>query len=271
MLALRCGTKATPIGSDGRIEIVIPTRRQWLQAATILPACLALRAARRDFWNSKDPASWSDDEKQLLLGQSPWAQEGLVRMEEAKDRRKSSGNNTRPGGDMPDIRPGTPPGGVPSVPIGEKPPPRPNPDPGQPVQFRVLARWETAKPVRLAGRPELPELAGQFYVIRLRGLPLMPPPKTRPEEGSPNPNEFILQAMEQGTRLVRKDKPDIPCAHLFTGSGDTAREVLLFFSRAADPIQLADRLVTLESWFAPFHLSVKFLLRDMIFQGELAL
>jgi len=244
-----------------------------LQAAAMLPACLALGAARREFWDSKDPASWRNDEKQLLLAQSPWAQEGLVRMEEGKDRRTTPGygNNGRLGGDMPDIRPGVPPGGVRSVPIGEAPTKPPNPDPGHPVQFRVLARWETAKPVRLAGGPELPELSGQFYVIRLRGLPLMPPPKTRPEEGAPNPNEVMLQAIQQGSRLERKNKPGIPCAHLFTGSGDAATGVLLFFPRGADPIQVADKLVTLDSRFAPFHLSVKFPLKDMMYKGELAL
>jgi len=253
---------------------VIRTRRQWLQTVTMLPACLALRAARNEFWNSKDPASWSSDEKQFLLGQSPWAQEGLVRMEEEKNRRTTPGyaNNGRPGVDMPDTRPGVPPGGVRSVPIGEAPPPPPpNPDPGHPVQFRVLVRWESAKPVRLAGGPELPELTGQFYVIRLRGLPLMPPPKTKPEEGAPNPNEGMLQAIEQGSRLERKDKPGIPCAHLFTGSGVTATEVLLFFPRRADPIQVADKLVILESRFTPFHLSVKFPLKNMMYKGELAL
>ena len=155
--------------------------------------------------------------------------------------------------------------------MGEAPPPPPNPDPGHPVQFRVLARWESAKPVRLAGAPELPELTGQYYVIRLRGLPLMPPPKVRPEQVATNPNESMLQAIQQGSRLLRKDKPGIPCAHLFMGSGDAATEVLLFFPRGADPIQVVDKLVTLESRFAPFHLSVRFSLKDMMYKGELAL
>jgi hypothetical protein len=249
---------------------VIRTRRQWLQTAAMLPACLALRAARKEFWDSKDPASWSSDEKQLLLGQSPWAQEGVVRMEERKQSAPDYGHSGKPGEDMPDIRPGTPPGGVRSVPIGEKPPKRPNSDPGRPVQFRVLARWESAKPVRLAGGPEMPEVTGQFYVIRLRGLPLMPPPK-KPEEGAAGPNEGMLQMIERGSRLQRKDKPGIPCAHLFTGSGDASTEVLLFFPRGADPIQAADKLVTLDCVFIPFHLSVKFLLKDMMYKGELAL
>ena len=237
------------------------------------PACFALLAAHKKFWDITDPASWSNDEKQVLLGQSPWAREGLVRMEVERNRRTTPGygSNGRLGGDMPDPRPGVPPGGVRSVPIGEPLPRAPTPDSGHPVQFRVLARWESAKPVRLAGGPEVPELTGQFYVIRLRGLPLMPPPKAKPGEVAPNPNEDMLRAIKEGSRLERKGKPDIPCAHLFTGSGDTANEVLLFFPRAADPITVADKLVTLESQFALFHLSVKFPLKDMMYKGELAL
>jgi hypothetical protein len=253
------------------MEAVIRTRRQWLQAATMLPACL-LEAARKEFWDSKDPAAWTREEKEQLLSQSPWAQEAVARMDDGKPKMTTPGygRNGKLGGDMPDPRPGVPPGGVRSVPIGEAPPPPPKAD-GRPIQFRVLARWETAKPVRLAGGPELPELTGLFYVIRLRGLPLMPPRKAQGNEAAANPNEAILQALQQGSRLERRDKAGIPCDHLFTGSGDAATEVLLFFPRGADPIQPADKSVTLESRFAPFQLSVKFALKDMMYKGELAL
>jgi hypothetical protein len=102
-------------------------------------------------------------------------------------------------------------------------------------------------------------------------MPLMPPPNTKPGEVAPNPNESMLHAIQQGSRLERKNKPGIPCAHLFTGPGDAATEVLLFFPQGADPIQVADKLVTLVSRFVPFHLSVKFPLKDMMYKGELAL
>lgn len=252
---------------------VIRTRRQWLQTATLWPACLALGAARKDFWDSKDPATWSNDEKQVVLGQSPWAREGFVQVELVNNRNKTPGygNDGRPAVSPPPVRPGVPPEGVHSVPIGEPLPPVPDPDPNHPVQFRVLARWESAKPVRLAGGPEVPELDGQFYVIRLRGLPLMPPPKAKPGEAAPNPNEGMLEAIKEGSRLQRKGKPVIPCARLFAGSGDEATQVLLFFSRGTDPITLGDKLVTLESRFAQFHLSIKFPLIDMTYKGELAL
>lgn len=254
------------------MESVILTRRQWLQAATAWPAFLALPAARKAFWDSKDPASWTNDEKQFLLGQSPWAQEGFVRLEgEKRGPTQGYGRDGRQGVDLPDTRPGVQAGGVRSVPIGEPMPPVPNPDPGHPVQFRALARWETAKPVRLAGGPEVPGLSEQFYVIRLRGLPLMPPPKVKAGEVASNPNEGMLEAIKDGSRLERKGKPGIRCSHLFTGSGDAATEVLLFFPRGEDPITVSDKLVTLDSQFALFHLSIKFPLKDMMYRGELAL
>jgi hypothetical protein len=140
------------------------------------------------------------------------------------------------------------------------------------VQFRVLARWETAKPIRLAGGPEMPEGTGQFYVIRLLGLPFMPPPKVQPGEVVPDPNAGMLQAILQSSRLERIGKPDIPCAHVFAGSGDNAHQLLLFFPRGgASPITAADKSVTLDSRFAPFHLSVKFSLKEMVYKGDLSL
>src|SRR5215469_11257615 len=103
------------------MKSMIRTRRQWLQALAIGQASRLLRAAGKEFWESKDPSSWTADEKQLLLGQSPWAREGLVRMEmEKKHAAPGYGSNGRQGVEMPDTRPGVPLGGVKSVPIGEK-------------------------------------------------------------------------------------------------------------------------------------------------------
>jgi hypothetical protein len=251
---------------------VLRSRRRLLQAAAIWSASHALLGARREFWEGKAPADWSSEEKRILLGQSPWAREGIVRFEVERKRERAYAGVARPGGDVPGANPGAAPlGGVPSVPMGERPPPVPSTDTGQSVQFRVLARWESAKPVRLAGGPELPEGTAQFYVIRLQGMPLLPPSKGMAGEGAPNPNQSMLDAIEQGSRIERKDKIAIPCAHLLTGSGVSATELLLFFARGADPITVGEKAVMLESRFGPFHLSVKFPLKDMMYQGALAL
>ena len=250
---------------------MLRTRRRLLQAATIWPATHALLAARKEFWEDKAPADWSNEEKRILLGQSPWAREGIARFEVERKRERAYQGVARPGAGVPGARPGERPGAAESVPIGERPPPVPSTDTGQSVQFRVLARWESAKPIRLAGGPELPEGTAQFYVIRLRGMPLLPPPKAKAGESVANPNQGMLEAIEKGSRIERKDKPAIPCAHLLTGSGESATELLLFFARGTDPITVAEKAVTLESRFVPFHLSVKFPLKDMMYKGALAL
>jgi hypothetical protein len=253
---------------------MLPTRRRLLRAATIWPAFHSLWAARKDFWENKDPAEWSGEEKRILLGQSPWAREGVVRFDAEPKGARATGpyqGVARPGGDIPGANPGAMPGTAASVPIGEPMPPVPSTDTGQSVQFRVLARWESAKPVRLAGGPEMPEGTAGFYAIRLQGMPLLPPPKGREGGSVPNPNQGMLEAIQQNSRIQRKDKIAISCAHLLTGSGESATELLLFFPRGADPIAVGEKAVTLESRFGPFHLSVKFPLKDMMYKGALAL
>jgi hypothetical protein len=245
-----------------------------LQAATIWPAFHALPAARKEFWENKDPAEWSDEEKRILLGQSPWAREGIVRFEVELKGARATGSYegvARPGGGVPGANPGATPGAVASVPIGERPPPVPSTDTGQSVRFKVLARWESAKPVRLAGGPEMPEGTAQFYIIRLRGMPLLPPSKGKDGDSVPNPNQGMLDAIQQNSRIERKNKIAISCAHLLTGSGESATELLLLFARGTDPITVGEKAVTLESRFGPFHLSVKFPLKDMLYKGALAL
>lgn len=249
---------------------MLRTRRWLLQAVAIWPGVRVLRGARKEFWEGKAPAAWSDEEKQILLAQSPWARQGVVRFDVEKKSKPYQGV-ARPGGDVPGARPGDRPGGMVSVPMGEKPPPVPSTDMGQGIQFRVLARWETATPVRLAGGPELPEGTERFYVIRLRGMPLLPPPKGKEAEGGVNANQGLLESIQQGSRLERKDGSAIPCAHLLTGSGESATEILLFFERGTNPITVGEGAVTLESRFGPFHLSIKFPLKEMTYQGTLAL
>ena len=206
-----------------------------------------------------------------MLGQSPWAREGIARLEVERKRERPYEGVARPGGGVPGAMPADRPGAAASVPIGEPPPPVPSTETGQSVQFKVLARWESATPVRLAGGPELPEPTAQFYVILLRGMPLLPPPKGGNGENVPDRNQGMLEAIKQGSRIERKDKTAISCAHLLTGSGESATELLLFFARGTDPITVGEKTVTLESRFGPFHLSVKFPLKDMMYKGVLAL
>jgi hypothetical protein len=232
-----------------------------LQAAAVWPAIHALHAARKEFWESKDPSAWTAEEKNLLLGDSPWARAGVAQFDTGKRPTKPYEGIARPGGATPGANPGANnPTAATSVPFGEKPPPPPTTDTGRDIKFDVLARWDSAAPVRLAGGPALPAEAANYYVIRLRGMPLLPASKT---ETVLTRNQEILAAIEKGSILERRDTA-IPCAHLLSGSGDAALDLLLFFERGARPITVAEKSVTLASTFRPFHVQIKFPLKDML-------
>ena len=205
----------------------------------------------------------------MLLADSPWARAGVAQFDTGKRPTKPYDGVVRPGGGTPGANPGANnPTAVTSVPFGEKPPPPPTTDTGRDIKFDVLARWESAAPVRLAGGPPLPEESAKYYVIRLRGMPLLP--ATR-DETVLTRNQEMLTAIEKSSRLERNNKPAIPCAHLLAGSGEAARDLLLFFERGADPITVNEKAVTLESTFRPFHLLIKFPLKEMVYRGALAL
>ena len=244
------------------------TRRHLLRAVAIWPAIHALHAARKDFWESKDPSTWTAEEKSTLLSDSPWARAGVAQFDTGKRPPKPYEGIARPGGGTPGANPGmNNPTGAVSVPFGEKPPPVPTTDTGRDVKFNVLARWESAAPIQLAGGPPLPAESAKYHVIRLRGMPLLPATKT---ETVLTRNQDILTAIEKGSRIERKETA-IPCAHLLAGSGDEALDLLLFFERSTNPITVAEKLVTLECTFRPFNVSIKFPLKEMLYRGTLAL
>ena len=81
----------------------------------------------------------------------------------------------------------------------------------------------------------------------------------------------VFAAVKAGSRLERNGKAPLPCAHPFTGSGQTSTDVLLFFVRGADPIEAKEKTVTLECRFSVFRVTVKFSLKEMLYRGELAL
>jgi hypothetical protein len=81
----------------------------------------------------------------------------------------------------------------------------------------------------------------------------------------------MLRALKENSRLQRNRKPGIPCDHLFAASAGSPNDLLLFFPRAGNPITTADKVITLESRFALYYLSVQFFPRDMKYRGELAI
>ncbi len=254
---------------------------------TVVAAAPLLAA---DFWEQKQPSDWNEKEVRKLLANSPWARSASVNFSGQSPglsggggrggRRgmggfdASSGGPRVPGGGgmggggMGSEAGGGGMGGSGGGPGAQGPPPAP----------RVTIRWESAEPLREAAvrvedpkAPKLAELAKQFYIITVAGLPLFGG-RERGERSLPDRARLqqIQQRLKQTTSLKRKGKDPIAPAQVELISGPAGPVVAFLFPRR-DPITLEDKDVSFESVAGPLEVKSKFGLKKMVYRGKLEL
>jgi hypothetical protein len=89
--------------------LILTRRRVLLIAGAGLTPWSRLFAASGEFWDKKDPAQWTPDEKDKMLTKSPWAKE--VSAEAPADYSQQPGSQY-PNGGNPGGYPGGYPGGL---------------------------------------------------------------------------------------------------------------------------------------------------------------
>ena len=238
--------------SDWRLDTNKVTRRN------LLAATLAVKAFGGAAWKKKY-ADWKREDALEILNHSPWAQTGKVEFKmEGKDIEgpRSGGvvgpMEGPPGGN------GTvgPPGGAPARAGGgiiqHGPEAMPN--------FRVLVRWESARPVRLAMGIEQPAETLHLYTLAVIGFPIL-----KVDLAS------SLDALKAASRLERPGKERLWAARV-EGRETTGQTALLFqFNGDFDPITADDKDVQFVTRLGAMNLRVKFNLRDMNFENKRAI
>jgi hypothetical protein len=217
--------------------------------------------AADDFWNDKDPSSWSDKEAGRLLNKSPWAKETVVESG-APGLNGGFGDAGRPGAGRSAA------GGI----SGSRSTAAEDGMRGQP-QLRVLIRWESATPMRQAARQPAPPLASQYYIITVSGLPASShdPDLWRDDSEGTDTRQHIEDQLKQGTELVRKGKDPIHPDRLQVLDKQGRRTVVFLFSRAPEPLTLEDKEIIFASAVGSLHFKVRFLLKEMMYRGKLDL
>lgn len=155
---------------------------------------------------------------------------------------------------------------------------------GGPPQVKATVRWETASPVLQAGKRQWPEGVKGHYLISVEGLPMMgggwprgPAPAQQFQEPRPamDPQQrrrMMAERLKQSTRIERKGKDPIAPAQTEVGQGQGGRLCLLFlFPKTTQPIEAADKDVTLVTQFGPMTVKAKFALKNMMVNGQLEL
>jgi hypothetical protein len=214
-----------------------------------------------EFWQDKKPSDWSEKDVKRLLTKSPWAKEGTV----AFNMERMGG---MPGGGGPPMGGGMGQGGGmgPGGPVGMEMP-------------KPVIRWESAAPLRDAAAKSAGDAAAQslgewsasFYVVTLSGFGAQ---GGRGGRGMGQPDPAQLSQMQDGmkaaTNLTIKGKPAIAVARVETVQTEQGQVTAFLFLRTAT-IEADDKEVTFETAMGPLGIKCKFVLKEMIYQGKLAL
>lgn len=150
-------------------------------------------------------------------------------------------------------------------------------------QFKALVRWETATPVREAGKRQWPAAVSGNYLISVSGLPNMMRggggggggPEGKQQQAQMDPEQrrqMMTERLKQATRLERKGKDPIGPAEVQVGSAQDGTSVMMFlFPKTSQPIEAADKEVVFITQMGPLEVKAKFALKDMVVKGKLEL
>lgn len=228
-----------------------------------------------DSWSDKKASDLSEKDVQKLLTHSPWAKEvtlelrngptvdiprggrrgGMVGGGGMGDGEGDSGGmnggaamGNGPGGG----RGGRGGGGMDNGGMQNRP------------EFKTLVRWESAKPIREAEKREMRKEFEENYVLSVQGLRMG---GRQGEEGGGNMQDRLKDA----SQLQRKGADPIHASQVQVGQSKNGPIAFFVFPRGSQPIQASDKDVTFHIAMGRMELKVKFALKDMMYQGELAL
>jgi hypothetical protein len=242
-------------------------RRQLLRGTAFLFTGVALLLAA-DFWETKDPATWSASEIERILTDSPWAQAADVSF--VGDRSSPIGGGSRDRGStfpgqgrrrsqrgggisLPDGGWGTPftTAGLQSPGMGS---------------FPVVVRWSSARPVRRALQQvgaehieERPDLLEDYYIVSLTHVPAgMARLSDTPER------------LRTAARLTPRGRATVLADRIEVRPQPGTPGIDLYFPRSLR-LTSADRNVVFELAADNYLVSAKFKPREMVYRGEFGL
>ena len=215
-----------------------------------LPA-LALARPNEDFWESKDPKDWTDDERKQILTNSPWARLAQVKYNSGASGLGMMGmNGSRRGGGgrMPTATQGT-------TDTKDAPP--------LPTHYDAVVRWESALPIREAVKVKSKDDPAANYILCVTGdLPMLG--KASNDETD---DEYAqrLEMLKQYTKLEKRGDPIylVRCGYSKDGA--------LFYFERNDLITTHDGSVTFVTKLGPLDIKCKFSVKEMVYRGKLEL
>ncbi len=264
---------------------MIRLSRRAALAAGLGPA-FQLRA--EDPWNAKQPSEWTEKELSKILSDSPWARKvdvavggppmGGMGGGGRRGRGGGGGGSSMPSAEQSSLGGG---GGMGGGGMGG--------DMGGSMMSPTIPyviRWVSAAPVkeafvraRFGKEADASQQAREYlqrpephYVIAVIGPPRRAPQQREGAEGGqqrPGPSEEMKQKLKSLTLLHRKGKPDIHPEVVEVVAG--AAQTMVFRFPRTDEVSLEDKEIEFATRMGPIDIKRKFKLKEMVWQGRLAL
>jgi hypothetical protein len=198
-----------------------------------------VRSAER--WMERHPEEWNPSDIQDVLNRSAWVREvTLISIPDAKEDPKQL-KAQLPG----------------------------------PTQFKVLVRWESGLPVRLARHAaSLPDKGVNRYTVSLTRLPLeyLAAAAAPSGRGSVDATQDAIAAqLTKSATIDRPGKETIRAEKAYWVYADFSPRVDIVFPRDKNAIEAEEWEITVGARVGDMLLRARFLLKEMVYRGELEL
>jgi hypothetical protein len=224
------------------------TRRDFLTASSGVMALLPALGPAAEGWANMIPAGWTAEDIHAILNQSPWSREVDLELDpkwapRARARVKSTRRDNR-----------------------------------LQTEFRVLVRWESGLPVRLARDPNwLPDNGVGQYQLSISRLPLALIEQSsgsgpaRRSQGEGLLTDEMAERIARSTSLQTNNKAPIKATHAEWMKAEFSPRIMISFSPGEHPIRIEDGEIALNSQLGNLVLHAAFSLKDMVYRGRLEL
>lgn len=232
--------------------MIVPiARRRFLYASPFVFAAFSRTALADVKWAEKNPPEWSPRDIQKILNDSAWAKE--VFLEVAPTAFAGEKGKKDPAADG--IR-----------------------DKRLLAGIKVMVRWESGLPIRLARKTAPPSEAGSpRYTLSIVRLPiplvaaLSAGGQGRRPESQGTTQADVASQMVGVSFLERDGKKPLAASDAVWVHSDFESRIEVSFSEIRQPIELADGAVTFKSQAGPLLVRARFPLEPMVYRGKLEL
>lgn len=260
------------------------SRRAMLSSSFGLLSTVTL-CAKDEFWSAKPIEQWSEEEIRKLQTKSPWAREvsvsppgagGGMRTGMPDATGGTGGDIGGSGGGMGGAMPGGMGGGGGR---GGRGGGRGGMSGGSMPEIKLVVRWESALPIRKSSKIQWPAETDGNYILSVSGLPrfgqrpgaMRGDAKQEGAQRSPEDRQQLQDQVRAVTELRRKNHEPQPAEVVRIFDAGPRNTLICLFPVGKDPIVAAEKEVTFFTKVGPFEIKTKFHLKEMEFQGALAL